>query len=932
MRSSAGPDAATEGQARARFVADLSACLEDWRRALESGLVPSDPRLRALRQLSQELERRAASVAFGGVGHHLRSLLALVDAGVLDPRALAQTLEVLRDMREQALMALSPGDRQLATAPKQQASSAGGAALPPPLITIMKPAGGPSGPPPIGNGPPPLMSGGLSGSNPGPPPLAPIPALPDFANQRLSPLPGDGGGAGLGLPGNSPQPPVLSPIGAQPDLFHGGSGAPLPLAPISGGLLGMGSSGANANFPSASGPPSNGPGPKPIVGAGLPPLGSAPVGGLPVTGGPPAGGPRILGSAGGAAGGGGFAPVPNAPAAAPGAQPNLLVRSMLGLRGFGRGKPGKPEGAPADAPPPPMNANASSPGILGLGARNKSRSSQSTPAVVAPPPLVADDPSGLPALHDLRPGSSSSPSSPPGGASPGAGSSAPPGLPGLPGLPGSRNRTTGRNLATGKNQTGKNEVLEKILLARDTGPRDARGPKRKRFQRRPDGADADRRVGLIAGIGLAVAVGSIFASIVLVQTCDKPPPPPPPRADAGVSADAGQVELPTGGLLSEAERRLYFMNKQIREHGEISPELRSLLDEEVALRREEIKLCGDRPCTAKDELAPNKARAVQPRKARTVVAGIAPKWLAGLALPSIPIEDDPRVESWFQKYTQSRELKEALQQSVFRCSQYREMVRTKFTRFELPTDLLAVAFWESECRWDAKSKAEAVGMWQFTKAAARAYHLLVIDNVVDERLNPAKATDAAIRYFSDMKKKVNSWDLVFAAYNMGPFGLMARIEQAGGGVSFFDLADAEMIPKETMNYAPAIQAIAVILNNLEALKFNDQKKMPVFTEGLEVPPNTRLTMVARAASTTVRALKELNRDLLADTTPSVEGFAVQVRPDVVWQAREELKKFITMRDDGDLCMPPETDWNVAQLTPAKRAECQKRREKATPER
>jgi len=92
--------------------------------------------------------------------------------------------------------------------------------------------------------------------------------------------------------------------------------------------------------------------------------------------------------------------------------------------------------------------------------------------------------------------------------------------------------------------------------------------------------------------------------------------------------------------------------------------------------------------------------------------------------------------------------------------------------------------------------------------AARAYHMRVVDDVIDERLSPPKSTEAGISFLSDLKSKLGSWDLAFAAYNCGPFGVLGRIARAGGDVGFWDLVDAEMLPEETANYVPTIEAFA----------------------------------------------------------------------------------------------------------------------------
>jgi membrane-bound lytic murein transglycosylase D len=267
--------------------------------------------------------------------------------------------------------------------------------------------------------------------------------------------------------------------------------------------------------------------------------------------------------------------------------------------------------------------------------------------------------------------------------------------------------------------------------------------------------------------------------------------------------------------------------------------------------------------------------------------------------------------------------RETFQQMLFRCGAYKDAIQSALVRRGMPKDLIAVAYAESSCYPLAKSPVGAEGLWQFVPDAARAYHLRIIDDVVDERHSPQKSTEAAIQYFADMYAKFGSWDLVFAAYNMGPFGLAARLERVEGEhVGFWELVDAEMLPGETADYAPAIEAIALILNNLPKLKFGGiQQRAPQMTMDLPVPPATRLTLVARAAALSLDELHALNLDLKGESTPNVPNFAVQVPKDSVWQARETLQELVKSGDQSDLCAPHNFDWGRQRFTAEMQQAC-----------
>ena len=98
-------------------------------------------------------------------------------------------------------------------------------------------------------------------------------------------------------------------------------------------------------------------------------------------------------------------------------------------------------------------------------------------------------------------------------------------------------------------------------------------------------------------------------------------------------------------------------------------------------------------------------------------------------------------------------------------------------------------------------------------------------------------------------------------------------------------------------------------------------RAPQVTADLEVPPNTRLTLIARAAAMSLNELRALNLDLKALSTPPTPNFAVQVPKDTIWQARDTLKELLKSKDDSDMCVPPNFDWGRQRFTPDMAKNC-----------
>jgi soluble lytic murein transglycosylase-like protein len=125
----------------------------------------------------------------------------------------------------------------------------------------------------------------------------------------------------------------------------------------------------------------------------------------------------------------------------------------------------------------------------------------------------------------------------------------------------------------------------------------------------------------------------------------------------------------------------------------------------------------------------------------------------------------------------------------------------------LPQDLKYVVLVESDLRPYARSSAGALGPWQFMGPTAQRFELKTTDDI-DERLDMASATEAALSYLQTLYRQFRSWPLALAAYNCGEGRLQKEI--ASQGVNNFYHLD---LPEETERYVNRILAAKIILEN-----------------------------------------------------------------------------------------------------------------------
>jgi membrane-bound lytic murein transglycosylase D len=209
-----------------------------------------------------------------------------------------------------------------------------------------------------------------------------------------------------------------------------------------------------------------------------------------------------------------------------------------------------------------------------------------------------------------------------------------------------------------------------------------------------------------------------------------------------------------------------------------------------------------------------------------------------------------------------------------RMPRYEAMIRDRLQKEGLPGDLVYLALIESGFSNTATSRAKAVGMWQFMKRTAKGYGLRV-DSWVDERRDPFKATDAAVRHLRDLNRRFGSLYLAAAAYNAGSGkvsrGLIRLPDEESDSIpsdaTFFRLYDTKLLRRETKDYVPKLIAAALIAKQPRRYGFRLGNVEPAAYDSIVVPDMTGLDVIARLADTTVAAVRELNPQYLRLATP-----------------------------------------------------------------
>ncbi|HEX2876719.1 MAG TPA: LysM peptidoglycan-binding domain-containing protein [Polyangiaceae bacterium] len=242
-------------------------------------------------------------------------------------------------------------------------------------------------------------------------------------------------------------------------------------------------------------------------------------------------------------------------------------------------------------------------------------------------------------------------------------------------------------------------------------------------------------------------------------------------------------------------------------------------------------------------------------------------WLRSLTQPDLPTRYDERVVRYLRFYRDTPSGRSIARIWAKKSGRFTAAIKAELSRAGLPLDLIWLSLIESGHNPTIASPVGAAGLWQFMPDAARSYGLTV-DRWVDERLDPERSTQAAVRYLSDLYRRFGSWELAMAAYNMGYGGLSRSVRKFNTN-NFWELSRYEAgIPWETTLYVPKILATAVLMNNRRAFGLDSvTEDPPERFDVVVVGPSVTLSDVARAVGSNTDGLEALNPQFLAGRTP-----------------------------------------------------------------
>jgi len=112
-----------------------------------------------------------------------------------------------------------------------------------------------------------------------------------------------------------------------------------------------------------------------------------------------------------------------------------------------------------------------------------------------------------------------------------------------------------------------------------------------------------------------------------------------------------------------------------------------------------------------------------------------------------------------------------------RSGAYRQHIDAVIREKGLPAELAVLPHVESSFNPNAYSSAAAAGMWQFGRATGQRF--MRIDHIVDERMDPYIASNAAMSLLEYNHSVLGTWPLALTAYNHGAGGIARAVRETG---------------------------------------------------------------------------------------------------------------------------------------------------------
>jgi len=248
-------------------------------------------------------------------------------------------------------------------------------------------------------------------------------------------------------------------------------------------------------------------------------------------------------------------------------------------------------------------------------------------------------------------------------------------------------------------------------------------------------------------------------------------------------------------------------------------------------------------------------------------------------------------------------------EGLIRAAAWEKHIARTLTQHGVPAEIAALPHVESSFNLAAYSKVGAAGLWQFMPSTAKRF--MRVDGVVDQRLDPYSATEAAANLMLYNYHLLGTWPLAVTAYNHGPGGLRRAQEELG-------TSDIAVIVKRyqgktfgfaSRNFYVAFLAALEVDRHAERY-FGPITRLPdTDSTPVELPDYIAVDALARAFKVDMGALRVLNPALRPPIWSGsrlvprgymlrLPGTPPQAEIAAAWERLPQAQRYLAQRNDG----------------------------------
>jgi membrane-bound lytic murein transglycosylase D len=248
-------------------------------------------------------------------------------------------------------------------------------------------------------------------------------------------------------------------------------------------------------------------------------------------------------------------------------------------------------------------------------------------------------------------------------------------------------------------------------------------------------------------------------------------------------------------------------------------------------------------------------------------------------------------------------------QGLIRAAVWEKQIARTLAQHSVPAEIAALPHVESSFNLAAYSKVGAAGLWQFMPSTAKRF--MRVDSVVDERLDPHSATEAAANLMLYNYRLLGTWPLAVTAYNHGPGGLRRAQEELG-------TSDIAVIVKRyqgatfgfaSRNFYVAFLAALEVDRNADKY-FGPITRLPdTDSTPVDLPDYIPVVALAKAFKVDMGALRVLNPALRPPIWNGSRlvprGYALRLPGTVppaaieaAWDRLPPAQRYVSQRNDG----------------------------------